>query len=343
MFKRGKLSLLACNSGKGIGQRIRNELNRLYQEEYQDETGEFTFNLVDSEEVYFANGEIKTVINDNIRGTDMYIIQNIDDPLSNNSVNDNLMALFTAIDSATQSDVEHVTVVLPQFPYSRQERRKGREGITAKVIAHFIDTFYVKRVITMDIHAEAIGGFFTEGKLENLHASRYFFHYVNSVLKIPDLTVVAPDVGSAERARFFSKNLRTDLAIIDKARNYAVASQVESMRLVGDVSGKNVLLCDDMISTGGTIINACRMLKDSGAKKVFICITHAFFNGKAVANFDKAYEEKLFDEIIGTDTVFWGDEFIHSHPWYHEISVAELFARVIFNINRKESVSALLK
>jgi len=340
MEQRGKIALLSCDSGKQLGSRIYDNLINIFEKEKNQIN--FKPKPVQSQEIYFANGEVKTVINENIRGDDIYILQCMDDPLSKRSVNDNLMALLTAIDAAYQSDVDQITVVIPQFPYSRQERKKARECISAKLIASFLETSQAMRVLTVDVHAEAIVGFFRRIKFENLHASRIIIEHIIKCYPNTSFAVVAPDVGSAPRARFFSKEFKCDLAIIDKERNYAVPGTIESMRLVGNVKDQNVFMGDDMIATGSTLISACNLLKDQGAKDIYISSTFPFFNGNAVEKFDDAYQKKLIKKVIGTDCVFRGEQFIKDHPWYEEVSVAPLIAKVIHNINRKLSVSELL-
>ncbi len=356
---RGKLALFSCASGREFCDRIYTHLVQRFKEEDKLRSEENERKLVSpaTEEVEFPNNEIKTVIHDNIRGDDVYVVQCIDDPISDRSVNDNLMALITALDAANQSDADAVTAVIPQFPYARQERKKGREGITARVIARLLEIMCVRRVITLDIHAEAIGGFFTNALMENLHASTVMRNYFNDIYIKPNgldkknaekgkdhpLTVVAPDVGSADRASFFSKQFETELAIVYKVRDYSRPGTVASMQLVGNVQGKDVFIPDDMISTGGTLLRACRHLKDRGANDIYLCASLPFFNGNAVEEFHKAHEEGAFKLLIGTDAVFWGEDFQKKYPWYHEVSVAQLFANVIFNINQKKSVSKLLK
>jgi len=182
--ERGALSITGCESGKELASRIVKSLNDIIK----DEPDYIPLRMTDSEEIKFANGEIKTVIKDNIRGDDHYIVQCMDDPLSEKSINDNLMALLTAINAAFQSDADSISVVIPQFPYSRQERKKTREGITAKQIARFIEASGANRVITLDVHAEAIMGFFTTAKLEDLHASNTIIshfkkHYILKILQ----------------------------------------------------------------------------------------------------------------------------------------------------------------
>ncbi len=338
---RGALALMACNSGKGFANRIIKALNEIAREENEN----MTYRLKDTEEIVFPNGEVKVVINEYIRGDDLYIIQCIDDPLSNRTVNDNLMALITAIHAAYQSDPDHITAVIPQYPYSRQERRKTREAISAKLVANMLETAGAQRVLTLDIHSEAIQGFFNFTKMEDMHASGELIRYITEELKLDteNLVVTGPDVGSADRARHYSKVLGTDLAIVDKARDYSKISKVESMRLVGEVKDKNVLIVDDMIATGGTLLQAAALLKEKGARDIYVAVSLPFFNGNAVERIERAYRDGLIKLVIGTDAVFWGEAFVQNTPWYHEVSIAPLFAHVIYNINKKRSVSSLLK
>jgi len=338
---RGMLSVMACDSGRELAKRIMAELRR----KAADEDDEINSELKDTEDVKFPNGEFKVVINENIRGDDIYIVQCFEDPLSDRTVNDNLMTLITAINAAYQSDADHITVVMPQFAYSRQERKKDREAITAKLVAHMLENAGAQRVITLDIHAEAIAGFFKSARMEDLHASTVIIdHLMNDMhLDTSNLVVTGPDVGSAEKARHYSKRLNAGLAIVDKARGYDKPSTVESMRLVGDVDGKDVLIVDDMISTGNTLAKAIELLGDEGAQKIYVAASLCFFNDKCVEKLGRLYHDKILNLVIGTDAIFHGKEFIEQTPWYHEISIAPLFAHVIYNINKKRSVSKLLR
>lgn len=339
---RGRLSVVACESGRPFADRMHQHLLGIMR----SEDPQAAPLLRSAEEVAFANGEIKTVVKENIRGDDVYVIQSMDDPLSPRSVNDNFMALLTALNAVYQSDPDSITAVIPQFPYSRQERKKAREAITARLVAAAIEEAGANRVITLDIHAEAIEGFFRRAILEDLHASKEIISYFRGILPAncqEELVVVAPDTGGAHMARHYSMVFGCGFAVVDKARDYSRASVVESMRLVGDVRGKRVLLPDDLIATGGTLINACRLLRDQGAREIYVACSLPFFNGPAVERLDQAFAEGLFQSVVGTDAVWRGARFAEEHPWYREVSVASLFARVIHNINRRRSVSELLK
>lgn len=339
-MERGRLSILSCESGKEFANRIVKHLNHHLKQNRKTETS-----VRQTLEVFFANKEVKSVIKENIRGDDVYIVQCMDDPLcrSERSLNDNFMALMTIIDAARNSDAESVTAVIPQYPYARQERKKGRESITARQIATFLEVAGADRVITLDIHAEAVEGFFRKGTLENLHASRAIIEHVQKKYAIPDLTIVAPDVGSAEKARFYSQEMKTTFAVVDKVRDYSQASVIEAVNLIGSVENRNVLMTDDMIATGGTLVSAARLLKENGAKDIYFVCSLPYMNGSAVNKLEAAYKEGIIKRIIGTDAVFHGEEFVAKHEWYEEVSIAPLFAQVIYNINNKLSVSELLK
>ena len=336
---RGELCLMACNSGKPLADRILKHLNKILQKKNPDSELE----MVQSEEITFANGEIKTVIKDNIRGADVYIVQAIDDPQSTKSINDNLIALLTAVNAAYQSDADSVTIISPQYPYSRQERKKARESLTAKQVASFMEISGADRVITLDVHAEAIQGFFNTARMEDLHASNTLIRSIKNNFQTDNMVVVSADVGGAEKARYYSGRLHTDMAIVDKARDYSKQSVIESMRLVGNVTGKDILIPDDMISTGGTMVNAAKLLKRHAAKDIYVACSMPFFNSPAIEILSKAYELGEIKCVLGTDSVFWGEEFVNKTPWYIEVSIAPLFAQVIYNINTKQSVSQLLR
>lgn len=336
---RGQLGIIACNSGRAFAGAVVEYLKEKYSKENHQER----FRYIKTTETHFANGEIKTTIDEPIRGMDVYIIQLMDDPLSSNSVNDNLMALATAANAAFNSDAGTITAVIPQFPNSRQERRKGRESVTASMVAAFIEESGASRVLTIDIHAEAIAGFFHRARLDNLHASKQLMKaMLKRELVNENTVVVAPDVGSAETARYYSRELKTDMALIVKERDYSKASVVVETRLVGNVKDKNVVIVDDMVATGGTLIAACKKLKELGALNIDVFCTFPFFNGEAISKLDEAYANGTVRSVTGTNGVWRGEQFVVDHPWYKEVSITRLFAKVIYSINHMESISSIL-
>jgi len=339
-YNRGHLGILTCKSGKTFSDMVVAHLADIYEEKQPEDR---TFHYIDSSEIHFANGEIKTVINSPIRGHDAYIIQLMDDPLSEYSVNDNLMALGTAINAVYHSDAASITVVVPQFPNSRQEKRKGRESLTASMTASFLESCGAGRVLTIDIHAKATVGFFRKARMDNLRASKILMNDMvsNRIVK-EDTVIVAPDVGSVDAVRYYSRKMMKDMALIVKERDYTEPSTVVSTRLVGDVEGKDVMIIDDMIATGGTLLAACEKLKEFGAKDINVSVTFPFFNGQAVEKIGEAHKKGIIKSITGTNAVFRGEEFHKGHSWYREVDVTRLFADVIYRINHMESISALL-
>jgi ribose-phosphate pyrophosphokinase len=263
----------------------------------------------------------------------------VTDPLRSYTVNDNLMALVTALNASHQADADHITAVVPQFPYARQERKRTREGITAKQVAGLLELAGAQRVLVMDIHAPAISGFFDGARMDNLYASGPILAHFRAHHPVQNLVVVSPDIGSGDRARHFSKALHTDMAIVDKERDYSQPGTIAQVRLVGEVRDRNVFMADDLIDTGGTILAASELLREKGARDIFLACSLPLLSAGAVDKFDAAHGKGFFKVLIGTDAVFRGEAFRRDHPWYEEVSIAPLFARVIANINRKRSVS----
>ena len=305
----------------------------------------------------FANGEIKTELLRSVRGLDLYIVQDVanetpvrmgDEKLTL-SVNDHLMTLMTAADAAHQAGARRVSLVLPSYPYSRQHKRKGREGLTASMLGRMFENMDVARIITLDIHSREIEHTFAKLSLENLHASYQILRTAASFLDLvnEDLVVVSPDTGAIDRNKFYADSLKKPLALLYKERDYSRASRnaaesnITNARLLGDVEGKTVFMADDMLGTGGTLIKAMKLIRDMGAKKIICSVSLPLFSGDAVAHFDQAYQESWFDFIIGTNAVNLPQEILEK-PWYRSANVSNLFARAISRVHHNRSVSPLL-
>jgi ribose-phosphate pyrophosphokinase len=344
MENRGKLSIFSCEAGKPFFDRVLFQLKEINQKHFGTLGGK-CIHTPKTIETKFANGEIKTEIRDYIRGNDVYIIQEFDSPRMNdtNSLHDNIMALLTAVDAARNADADGITVVIPQFPYSKHEKTSKREGIAARLIASMLEDAGVDRVLTLDIHEKAIQGFFDRARLDNMYASREFIKYIReSKPNYDDMVVVAHDLGAAEVARYYAAELKVDMAIV---RAYTISSEVDDkfeFQLVGDVKDKHVIMVKDMISTGNTIFKAIDILLEKGALSVQIFTSMPFFNRQAYLKMEEYYQEGKIKKVVGTDAVFWGEEFINKYDWYEEVSIASLFAEVIFHINHKLSVAELL-
>ena len=317
---------------------------------------DFTINV---KYTHFANGEEKAELSDPVRGLNVYIIHDVsnmspikvagfDEPRPI-SVNDHLMFLFTTIDAVRLAGAASITLVLPTYPYARQHKKSGREALTAAMFAHFVETLGVNRVITLDIHSREIENAFTTCHIENLHGSYQTMIALRKIIDLsdPNLVVVSPDAGAVNRNKFYAQGLHRPLAMLYKERDYSVVSRdathsnIKSINLLGDVKGKTVLMADDMIATGGTMIIAMRELMKLGAKKIIILVSLPFFNGNAVENFDAAYKEGVFYRIIGTNAVYQGANLLDKE-WFVQADVTELFARVISRLHHGRSISPLL-
>lgn len=274
----------------------------------------------------FPDGEIDVKINEDVRGGDIFVVQPTCPP-----VNENLMELLVLIDCMRRASADRITVVIPYFGYARKDRKdEGRVPITAKLVADLITQAGANRVLTIDLHAAQIQGFFNI-PVDHLYAKPAMIEHFKS-WNWKDLVVVSPDVGGIKIARGYAKSLGAGLAIVDKRR--VSSEQIESEHLIGEVQGKNVLIVDDMISTGGSISGAARIVKEHGAERVFLAATHPVFCGPARERLDSAPVERIFV----SDTV----PIRGAAPAKVEVvSVAELLARAILSIHRAESVSRL--
>jgi ribose-phosphate pyrophosphokinase len=306
----------------------------------------------------FPNGELKTEILESIRGRDVYIFQDVENhqSLSFNdgkntkvlSVNDHLMNLFVAVDAAKQAGAQQVTLVIPVYPYSRQHKKKGREGLTASRIGKMLESMGVDRIITLDIHSREIENAFNFMRMENLHASYQIIRKLSQIADIrgDDFVVVSPDTGAVDRNKFYATSLKKPLALLYKERDYsrvtqnAVDNNISEIKLLGNVEGKTVFMADDMLGTGGTLLKAMKFLREQGAKKVICAISLPFFSGDAVEHFEEAYKQGMFYRIIGTNAVY--HEALLKREWYVSVNVSALFAQTISRLHHGRSLSSLL-
>ena len=277
----------------------------------------------------FSDGEISVEIEENVRGQDVYIIQPLCDP-----VNNNLMEVLIMADALKRSSVERISVVLPYFGYSRQDRRarSARVPITAKVVANMLTGMGVERLLTIDLHADQIQGFF-DIPVDNVYATPLFLADIHKQ-NYNNLIVVSPDVGGVVRARALAKQLNCDLAIVDKRRPEANVSEV--MQIIGDIDSKCCIIVDDICDTAGTLCHAADALKDEGASSVYAYITHPIFSGKA----DQNIKESTIDGIIVTDTIKLSKKITDTGK-IRQITVSEMLAETLRRIDNKESVSSL--
>ena len=280
----------------------------------------------------FSDGEISVQINENVRGSDVFILQSTCAP-----TNDNLMELIVMVDALRRASAGRITAVIPYFGYARQDRRvrSARVPITAKVVADFLSSVGVDRVLTVDLHAEQIQGFF-DVPVDNVFGSPVLLEDMKN-RDFDDVVVVSPDIGGVVRARAIAKLLNdTDLAIIDKRRPQANVSQV--MHIIGDVEGRDCIIVDDMIDTGGTLCKAAEALKEHGAKRVFAYATHPILSGTAAENL----RNSVIDEVIVTDSIPLSDE-LKALDIVKVLTLADMLAETIRRISNEESISAMFE
>jgi len=278
----------------------------------------------------FADGETYVQIDENVRGADVFVMQPTSPP-----ANDNLMELLIMLDAFKRSSARRVTAVLPYYGYARQDRKdKPRVPITSKLVADLITAAGADRVLTLDLHASQIQGFFNI-PVDHLFAAPVIVKHLKA-RNLPDLTIVSPDAGGVERARAYAKRLGASLAIIDKRR--IAKNQTEVMNIIGEVDGRNVFVVDDIIDTGGTLIHSVEALMAKGAKSISASCTHAVLSGPAVERINNS----ALHQVIATNSMPTADK-EQECPKLKTLSIAELLAEAVKRIHHEDSVSSLFE
>ncbi len=312
------LKIFAGNSNKGLAEEICRHLN---------------ISLGEADVSRFPDGEIKVKIEESVRGEDVFIIQSTCPP-----ANEYLMELLIMIDALRRASAGRITAVIPYYGYARQERKtQPREPITAKLVANLLVSAGVNRMLTMDLHAGQIQGFF-DIPVDQLEAVSILSNYFKEK-GIDKIVVVSPDVGGTARAREFAEYLKKPIAIIDKYRSSF--DDVEIMHIVGRVKGKTAIIVDDIIDTAASIIRGCQALLNAGAEEVYICATHPVFAGPAKERIEKSFHDGQFKEVVVTNTIPISKE--KSLSGIKVLSVAEIFAEAISRIHNNLSISTLFK
>ncbi|MBQ3640319.1 ribose-phosphate pyrophosphokinase [bacterium] len=277
----------------------------------------------------FADGEIYVQVQESIRGDDVFIIQPVCNP-----VNENLMELLIMIDAFKRASAKSITAVIPYYGYARQDRKtSGREAITAKLVADLLTTAGANRILAMDLHTGQIQGFFNI-LVDHIYSTSVIVDYLKKLnIDKDDLMVVSPDMGGVSRSRYLAKQLDTPMAIIDKRRNRH--NEAVAVNIIGDIKDKTCIMFDDIIDTAGTICGAAQLLKEKGAKDVYVCATHPVFSGPALERLEKA----PIKEVVVTNTIPLNKNFLPEK--IKQLSVAPLLGEAISRIHDGESVSAL--
>ena len=276
----------------------------------------------------FNDGELSVEIGENVRGNDVFVIQSTSTP-----VNVYIMELLIIIDALKRASARRITAVMPYFGYARQDRKlKPRVPITAKLVSDLISKAGANRVLTMDLHAGQIMGFF-DVPVDNLYARPVLLEQLTKDFSSEDITIVSPDAGGVARARAYAKRLNASLAIIDKRRSGP--NEIDGMNVVGEVKGQTAIIVDDMVDTGGTLVKAADALLDNGATKVICCCTHAVLSGNAVERLENSNIEK----VIVSDSIYKPD--LEKSKKFVQLSVSSLLGEAIKRIHEEDSVSCL--
>jgi len=279
----------------------------------------------------FSDGEVNVELNENVRGKDVFILQPTCAP-----TNDNLMELVVMADALRRSSASRITAVVPYFGYARQDRRprSARVAISAKVVADMLDTVGVDRLLTVDLHADQIQGFF-DIPVDNIYGSPVLIDDIQDQ-RFDNLMIVSPDIGGVVRARAVAKSLGVDLAIIDKRR--PKANQSEVMHIIGDIEGRNCVLVDDMVDTASTLCHAAKALKDHGAAQVFAYCTHPILSGKAIENISNS----VLDQLVVTNTIPLSPA-AAACDRIRQLDMAPVVAEAMRRISNEESISAMFR
>lgn len=275
----------------------------------------------------FSDGEVSFQILENVRGQDAFLVQPACPPVA-----ETLMELLVMIDAFKRASAQRITAVLPYYGYARQDRKdKPRVPISSKLVADLLTAAGAHRILAMDLHADQIQGFF-DIPVDHLYATPVLIEHLKQ-MHLEELTIVSPDSGGVERARFYAKYLKANLAIIDKRR--VADNEAEVMNIVGDVSGRDVIIVDDLIDTGGTIVNATREMRKKGARRLFASATHGVLSGPAIGRL----QESEFEQVLVTNTIPLSEE--KRIPKIRVLSIAPLLGEAIKSIHEETSVSRL--
>jgi len=330
-FTRGRLKLFANRSGEQFARKVSTSLSERMQTDVP---------ISHMLTLDFADGESKVIVEESVRGCDVYVVQSCSDPTSSRGVYKNFFELLQAADALRGAGANTVTAVMPYHPFERQDKSSGREPITGKLAATMIMAAGFNNVLCADLHAPQMEGFYDNRVtvIDNLPATSTLLEYVtqNYPTMMDNLVVIAPDAGGAKRSEKVAEKLGARAAQAFKMRDDYTPNTPTSLRVAGLVGGKNILIMDDMVDTAGSVDELVRKLREKEVASTLICCTHALLNGKAIERL-----AAMGTPLVATDTIPRNPEFLSENPWYHEVSLAPLFAEAIYRINHGLSISEL--
>lgn len=341
-LSRNGYSIIACDGGRYLGEKIDRALEQIDQ----------SYNgRVDYEEKIWSNGEVTPRLLSPVRGSDVYIVQCVEAPTLGRDINSHLIALYNTIDAARRADADKITVVIPEYPYARQERRSGkeegrRESISAKVVANHLEHVgRVDRVITIDVHADAIEGFFNI-PFDNIYPTKFIIPALRESYSeyLVNATVGSFDLGGVKRTNIYAGRMGLQPVFLYKERDESGDIKREKMALNGDVQGKYVFGIDDIIGTARSVKNGIEKLMEEGARGVVVACSLPLFNASAVDILDELYDDGNgpLIGVIGTNAIWHGEYFCEQYPWYSDIDLAPIFSKIIQTIQEGGSLNKLL-
>jgi len=334
-MSRGEIRLYANRSGEQFAEKVSTELTKLYDKEILASP----LKTMD-----FADGEVKTILmkrngddpNDTVTEKDAYLVQSCFDPTSRRSVYDNFFEFLQTVDALKRNGANKITAVLPYHPFCRQDRYKEREPLTARFAVNLMERAGVNNVLTCEMHSDQIGGFYDKARITNLKSKYLLFDHLEKSYPnlLENLAVISPDVGSAKRGQSYAKRFQSRIAQAFKVRPEDQPNAIEELSVKGEIESRNILIPDDMVDTAGTIKELFDYLKEKDTLESLVCCTHSLLNGLAI--------ERLREtgaKLITTDTVPRTEAFKKENPWYEEVSIAPLFAKIIYRLNHNQSLS----
>ncbi len=289
----------------------------------------------------FAVGESKVVLKNSVRASNIFLIQSPINKFTTRSIHDELFETLMTIDTMKGCGASKIVLIMPCLPYTRQDKRFGREPCTASIIAQLLSNAGIDHIITVDIHADQILEYFKilGVQADGLYASPILISYIKRNFKKENLWILSPDAGGLKRAMFYANKLGAKVAVAAKSRSYEKSNFIDEVHILGDLHGGDVIIVDDMVDTGGTVCKVIEKLHKQGVNSVSICTAHPLLSPPAVPRLDKLHSEGKLDKLIATDSIFYPIAFHNLHPWFVQLPLAPLLADVILAIHKGESIS----
>lgn len=363
-FLRGKFQLFSCRSGEAYASKLVRQLQSIIKTRLEELNTKTTLTTHEQNEkefiksieeesvrigkaklLAFDDGEMDVIIDskENVRDKDVFLVSCPYNTTDENSINTNIMESLIFIDALHRAKARSVSLISLYYPYSRGDKQHAKDGIPAKLLANIYNTAGLSNIITMDLHADQIMGFFDSQqiRIENMHASSLFIHYLKDKLS-ENARIAAPDAGAAKRTQYIAKHLNKGMIMAYKRRSYEQKHLIDEMKILGLPGKEEVIILDDMVASGGSVIKMIDILKEKGVKKVGVAVAHPMLIKDAAELFDKAYADKdnPFYMLIGTDSIPHSDK-IKTKPWYKEIDTSKFIAKTIYEIHTSGSVSQL--